>query len=76
MSRREKLRSKGLKHVLNESSISNIIRQLRLLNKIAKHGKTDKEWDKMVEKYSYINYSDLDSPESSAEKYDDPRESP
>ena len=40
--RRTSLRIKGLNKVLYESSIANIIRQLRVLNALAKTGKTEK----------------------------------
>ena len=63
-SRQETLRAKGLKHVLHEVSISNIIRQLRVLNAAAKQGRTTEQWAELEKKHSFIAYSDLDTDQS------------
>ena len=60
----ERRRIKALRHVIHEVQISRVIRQLRILNAVARQGKTDKEWARFRQRHSMLTYSDLDSASS------------
>lgn len=52
---------KGYKHVLQEISIVNILKQLRVLQAAAKQGRSEHEWQLLNDDNAMKAYSDLDS---------------
>ena len=58
--RRERLKSRGLRHLFDELSISHIIRQLRVLNAASKSRCSKLEWQQLEQTHAYMVYSDLD----------------
>ena len=60
-SRQQRLRSKRLSHLLDEMSISHIIRQLRVLNAATKQRCSDVQWEQLQKSHAYIGQNDLDT---------------
>ena len=48
-------------HILEETSISHIVQQLRVLNAAAQETRTKKEWKKLRQQHALMAYSDLES---------------
>ena len=60
-SKEQRIRSKSYAHILQETSISHIIQQLRVLNAVCKKSLSKDEWERQRQKHSLIAYSDLES---------------
>ena len=66
-SRKQRLRSKSLRYLLDEISITHIIRQLRVLNAAAKQRYTSNEWQELKKSHEYRLYSDAEKEVSEVE---------
>ena len=56
------------KHVLTEVSISNIIKQLRVLKAATKQTLSAKDWKLLKHRYELKAYSDLESEDCQSDK--------
>ena len=59
----ERRKSRAFEHVLEETEISSILTQLRVLNAAAKETRTKLEWKELKRLNSLLAYSDLDDPD-------------
>ena len=66
-SQAQRYRLKAMKYVMNEVSISRILKQLRILEAQAKKGMTDEEWGRVVSEHAHMAYSDFDDSDEPAE---------
>ena len=64
LSRSQRQEINGFKHVLDEVSIVKILKQLRVLQAVARQDKTQTEWKRLNKLHAEIEYSDLDSDSS------------
>ena len=55
----DRIRQKSYDMVMHETSVSYIIQQLRVLNAACKENRTDKEWQKLKDKYALIAFEDF-----------------
>jgi len=55
------LRTRSFRHILKETSISHIIKQLRVLNAACKSTRTAEEWEALEKENKLMAYSDLET---------------
>ena len=55
------MKSRAYDYIMVESSISHIVKQLRVLNAACKENRSPQEWKDLQEKNSMIAYEDLSS---------------
>ena len=61
--RNNRLRSKGLRHILNEVSITHIIRDMRVLKASAKAHVSKAAWQELQDQHGIMLYTDMESDE-------------
>lgn len=68
-SREQKLEVKSFKHIMQEVSIVNILKQLRVLKAAVKSSLPKHEWKMLNDSYALMAYSDLDSDSKAVSKF-------
>ena len=56
---------KALNQVIHETSISKILKELRVLKAVAQQGKTEQDWKQFVKRHQLVAYSDLEKNQGS-----------
>ena len=66
LTREQRLKTKALRHVLTEATITHITKQLRVLSAAVRETKSQQEWKRLRDQYQVMAYSELDSAKSSS----------